>query len=69
MEGGQLDSKRRTEVGPSKMYRDSDFRSKPLIFADSPLLLQIVFGGCTKTQKSEDFRRKPQETADWGLSP
>ena len=42
-------------------------------FADSPLLLKIPeFGGRRKPQKTafflqetEDFHRKPQETADW----
>ena len=38
--------------------------------ADSPLLLEVqAFGGRRKPKKTEDFRRKPQETADWALSP
>ena len=49
---------------------NADFLGKPRIFADSPLLLEIqAFGGRRKPQgslqKTEDFRRKPQETADW----
>ena len=47
---------------------NADFRKKPQIFADSPLLLEIpAFGGRRKpqktadlSQKTEDFRRKPQ---------
>ena len=39
---------------------------KPLIFADSPLLLEIQ--ACNR-REPKDFRGKPQETADWGLSP
>ena len=39
----------------------ADFRRKPQIFADSPLLLEIqAFGGRRKPQKTADFRRKPQ---------
>ena len=59
--------------------QNADFRRKPLIIADSPLLLEIpAFGGRRKpqktadfriSQKTEDFRRKPQETADWAPSP
>ena len=40
--------------------QNADFRGKPLIFADSPLLLEIpAFGGRRKPQKTADFRRKP----------
>ena len=57
--------------------QNADFRRKPQIFADSPLLLEIpAFWRAQETaenrrfsQKTEDFRRKPQETADWALSP
>ena len=57
--------------------QNADFRRKPQIFEDSPLLLEIqAFGGRRKpqenrrfSQKTEDFRRKPQETADWAPSP
>ena len=50
--------------------QNADFRRKPQIFADSPLLLEIqAFGGRRFSQKTEDFRRKPQETADWAPSP
>ena len=57
--------------------QNADFRRKPQIFADSPFLLEIpAFGGRRKPQKTADFRRKPkifaekpQETADWALSP
>ena len=53
--------------------QNTDFRRKPQIFADSPFLLEIpAFGGRRKPQKTrrfsqetENFRRKPQETADW----
>ena len=46
--------------------QNADFRRKPQIFADSPLLLEIqAFGGRRKPQKTADFCRKPQETADW----
>ena len=55
----------------------ADFRRKPQIFTDSPLPLEFpAFGGCRIfaenrrfSQETEDFRRKPQETADWALSP
>ena len=41
--------------------QNADFRRKPQIFADSPLLLEIpAFGGRRKPQKTADFRRKPQ---------
>ena len=41
--------------------KNADFRRKPQIFADSPLLLEIpAFGGRRKPQKTADFRRKPQ---------
>ena len=50
--------------------QNADFRTKPQIFADSPLLLEIpAFGGRRKPQKTADFRRKPQIFADWALSP
>ena len=50
--------------------QNADFRRKPQIFADSPLLLEIqAFGGRMKPQKTADFRRKQQETADWAPSP
>ena len=54
------------------------FRRKPQIFADSPLLLEIPRLGWRRqetaenrrfSQKTEDFRRKPQETVDWAPSP
>ena len=45
----------------------ADFRRKPLIFADSPLLLEIpASGGHRKPQQTADFRRKPQI---WAPSP
>ena len=45
--------------------QNADFRRKPLIFADSPLLLEIqAFGGRRKPQKTADFRRKPQIFAE-----
>ena len=41
--------------------QNADFRRKPQIFADSPLLLEIpAFGGRRKPQKTADVRRKPQ---------
>ena len=57
--------------------QNADFRRKPQIFADSPLLLEIpAFGGHRKpqknrrfSQKTEDSRRKPKIFADWALSP
>ena len=60
--------------------QNADFRRKPQIFADSPLLLEIqAFRGRRKpqetagnrrfSQETADFRRKPQETADWAPSP
>ena len=40
--------------------QNADFRRKPQIFADSPLLLEIqAFEGRRKPQKTADFRRKP----------
>ena len=40
---------------------NADFRRKPQILADSPLLLEIqAFGGRRKPQKTADFRRKPK---------
>ena len=45
--------------------RNADFRRKPQIFADSPLLLEIpAFGGRRKPQKTADFRRKPKIFAE-----
>ena len=39
--------------------QNADFRMKPQIFADSPLLLEIqAFGGRRFSQKTADFRRK-----------
>ena len=41
--------------------QNAEFRRKPQIFADSPLLLEIVaFGGCRKPQIFAENRRKPQ---------
>ena len=41
--------------------KNADFRRKPQLFADSPLLLEIpAFGGRRKPQKTADFRRKPK---------
>ena len=41
--------------------KNADFRRKPQIFADSPLLLEIpAFGGRRKQQETADFRRKPK---------
>ena len=38
--------------------QNADFRRKPQIFADSPLLLEILAsGGCRKPQKTADVRR------------
>ena len=45
--------------------QNADFRRKPQIFADSPLLLEIpAFGGRRKPQKTTDFRRKPKIFAE-----
>ena len=45
--------------------QNADFRRKPQIFADSPLLLEIeAFGGHRKPQKTADFRRKPKIFAE-----
>ena len=45
--------------------QNADFRRKPLIFADSPLLLEIpALGGRRKPQKTADFRRKPKIFAE-----
>ena len=45
--------------------QNADFRRKPQIFADSPLLLEIpAFGGRRKPQKTAHFRRKPQIFAE-----
>ena len=45
--------------------QNADFRRKPQIFADSPLLLEIqAFGGRRKPQKTADFRRKPKIFAE-----
>ena len=41
--------------------QNADFRRKPQIFADSPLLLEIqAFGGRRKPQKTAGLRRKPK---------
>ena len=45
--------------------QNADFRRKPLIFADSPLLLEIpALGGRRKPQKTADSRRKPKIFAE-----
>ena len=45
--------------------KNADFRRKPQIFADSPILLEIpAFGGRRKPQKTADFRRKPKIFAE-----
>ena len=45
--------------------QNADFRRKPLIFADSPLLLEIqAFGLRRKPKKTADFRSKPQIFAE-----
>ena len=45
--------------------QNADFRRKPQIFADSPLLLEIpAFGGRRKPQKTADFRRKLKISAE-----
>ena len=45
--------------------QNADFRTKPQIFADSPLLLEIqAFGERRKPQKTADFRRKPKIFAE-----
>ena len=45
--------------------QNADFRRKPQIFADAPLLLKIpAFGGRRKPQKTADFRRKPKIFAE-----
>ena len=45
--------------------QNADFRRKPQIFADSPLLLEIeAFGGRRKPQKTADFRRTPKIVAE-----
>ena len=45
--------------------QNADFRRKPQIFADSPLLLEIpALGGRRKPQKTADFRRKPKIFAE-----
>ena len=53
--------KGRTKV--SEKAQNADFRRKPQIFADSPLLLENqAFGlqGRRRPQKTADFRRKPK---------
>ena len=41
--------------------QNADFRRKPQIFADSPLVLEFqAFGWRRKPQKAADFRRKPK---------
>ena len=53
----------RTKV--TENAQNADFRRKPQIFADSPLLLGIpAFGGRRKPQKTADFRRKPKIFAE-----
>ena len=50
--------------------QNADFRRKPQILADSPLLLKIqAFGGRRKPQKTADFRRKPQIFAEKRRKP
>ena len=45
--------------------QNADFRRKPQIFADSPLLLESpAFGGRRKPQKTADFRSKPKIFAE-----
>ena len=45
--------------------QNADFRRKPQIFADSPLLREIeAFGGRRKPQETADFRRKPKIFAE-----
>ena len=45
--------------------QNADFRRKPQIFADSPLLLEIqAFEVRRKPQKTADVRRKPQMFAE-----
>ena len=48
--------------------QNADFHRKPRIFADSTLLLEVhAIGGRRKLQIfTENFRRKLQETSDWG---
>ena len=49
----------RTKV--TEKAQNADFRRKPQIFADSPLLLEIqACGGRRKPQKTGHFRRKPK---------
>ena len=49
---------------------NADFRRKPQIFADSPLLLEIpAFGGRRKPHKTADFRRKPKIFAESRRKP
>ena len=46
--------------------QNADFRRKPLILADSPLLLEIpwyALGGRRKPQKTAENRRFSQKTA------
>ena len=59
---GVLHSGRAEGDGPkvTENAQNADFRRKPQIFADSPLLLEIpASGGRRKPQKTADFRRKP----------
>ena len=50
--------------------QNADFRRKPQIFADSPLLLEIpAFGGRRKPQKTADSRRKPKILAEKRRKP
>ena len=67
----------RTKV--TERAQNADVCRKPKIFADSPLnswkFKHFEGAGISQktadffSQKTEDFRRKPQETADWAPSP
>ena len=53
------------ETKATERAQNADFRRKPPIFADSPLLLEIqAFGGHRKPQKTADFCRKPKIFAE-----
>ena len=62
-----------TELRVTERAQNADFRRKPQIFADSPFSwkFQHLEGAENRrfSQKTEDFRRKLQETADWAPSP
>ena len=50
--------------------QNTDFRRKPLIFGDSPLLLEILAcGGRRKPEKTTDFRKRPKIVAENGRKP